>query len=83
MRLTRLGQYSDFVAAVELSLGTNFGEDAAGAQRLLEALKRQPYARSVEVKKQLSILFSFIDGRLQPTNGIRELLTEVSGWVQF
>lgn len=77
-RRERVSQYSEFVAAVELSLARDFGVDREAASKLLTQLKSQPSLQSNAGKRQLAILFSFIEqSAVQPTDEIASLLAEV------
>jgi hypothetical protein len=69
----RRAQYSEFVAALELSVASDYPEPCA----LLKVLKAQPgWFQTLAGKRQLAILFSFVQSKQQPTEAIAELLRE-------
>jgi solute carrier family 25 phosphate transporter 3 len=77
LRDAREQQYSEFVAAVELSVARRYSATSAGVVSLLQFLSSEPgWYQTPDGCKQLAICFSFVDNANQPTAAIDRLLAE-------
>jgi len=71
VREARRAQYSEFVAALELSVARDYAESPS---KLLEVLSTQPgWFQTLAGKRQLAILFTFVQSDRQ-VHWLREVL---------